>query len=134
MSPNRGLIDTSVVVDLEQVDPDLLPDDLAISTLTLAELACGPHAASDDLERARRQNHLQQVEASLEPLSFDPRCGRAFGQIYAAVSRVGRKARGARTVDLMIAATALAHELPLYTLNAADLRGLEDLVEIVALG
>ena len=69
-----------------------------------------------------------------KPLSFEPRCGRAFGQIYAAVSRVGRKARGARTVDLMIAATALAHELPLYTLNAADLCGLEDLVEIVDLG
>jgi predicted nucleic acid-binding protein len=122
------------VVDLEQVDSALLADDLAISTLTLAELACGPHAASDDLERARRQNHLQQVEASLEPLSFDPHCGRAFGQIYAAVSRASRKARGPRTVDLMIAATALARGLPLYTHNAADLRGLDDLVEIVDLG
>jgi len=134
VSAERGLIDTSVVVDLEKVDPTRLPADIAISALTLAEVACGPHAATDEFERARRQSHLQQVEASFEPLAFDSACGRAFGQIYAAVLRTGRKVRGGRTVDLMIAATALANQLPLYTLNAVDLHGLEDLVEIVDLG
>jgi predicted nucleic acid-binding protein len=133
VNPERGLIDTSVIVDLEKVDPVRLPADMAISALTLAELACGPHAASDDGERARRQGHLQQVEASFESLSFDSACGRAFGQIYAAVARIGRKARGPRKVDLMIAATALANQLPLYTLNVTDLRGLDELIEIVDL-
>ena len=99
--------------------------------MTLAELTAGPHAARDDLTRARRQLQLQHVEANFETLPFDPRCARAYGQIYAAVDRVGRKARGARAVDLMIAATALAHDLPLYTRNAKDLHGLEDLIEIV---
>jgi predicted nucleic acid-binding protein len=133
VSPERGLIDTSVVVDLEKVDPARLPADLAISALTLAEVACGPHATTDEVERARRQSHLQQVEASFESLPFDSICGRAFGQVYAAVACIGRKARGPRKVDLMIAATALANQLPLYTFNATDLRGLEDLIEIVDL-
>jgi predicted nucleic acid-binding protein len=127
------LIDTSVLVDLGKIDPARLPDDFSISALTLAEVACGPHAATDDLERGRRQSHLQEVEANFEPLPFDAVCGRAFGQIYAAVAHIGRKARGARTVDLMIAATALANRIPLYTLNASDLKGLEGLIEIVDL-
>ena len=84
--------------------------------------------------RARRQHRLQRFEASVEALPFDPACARAYGPIYAAVDATGRKARGARAVDLMIAATALAHDLPLYTLNAKDLRGLEDLIEIVDVG
>jgi predicted nucleic acid-binding protein len=101
--------------------------------LTLAELAAGPYAASDDVTRIRREKHLRHVEAKIEALSFDPRCADAFGRIYAAVDGVGRKARGARAVDLMIAATALANELPLYTLNAKDLQGLDELLEIVDL-
>jgi predicted nucleic acid-binding protein len=133
VSPERGLIDTSVAVDLKKVDPTRLPADLAISALTLAEIACGPHATADELERARRQTHLQHVEATFESLSFDSDCARAFGHVYAAVLSIGRKALGPRKVDLMIAATALAHQMPLYTLNASDLRGLDGLVEIVDL-
>lgn len=132
MPGDRGLLDTSVAVDLSRLDLALLPTEIAISALTLAELAGGPHGASDELERSRRQRHLQDVEASFEAVPFDPKCARAYGQVYAAVEGIGRKPRGARMVDLMIAATALAHDLPLYTRNAKDLRGLEDLIEIVA--
>jgi predicted nucleic acid-binding protein len=133
VSPERGLIDTSVVIALGAIDVERLPGASAISALSLAELASGPVSATDDLERARRLERLQRAEATFECLSFDPMCARAYGRIYASVVAIGRKPRGPRTVDLMIAATALAHELPLYTLKAADLRGLEDLVEIVDL-
>ena len=74
------------------------------------------------------------MHANVEPSSFDVRCARAYGLVYGAIIRIGRKPRGARAVDLMIAATALAHDLPLYTLNSKDLRGLEDLIEIVDVG
>ncbi len=99
--------------------------------MTLAELTAGPHSASDDVTRARRQLQLQHIEANFETLPFEPPCARAYGRIYAAVDAAGRKPRGARAVDLMIAATALAHDLPLYTRNAQDLRGLEGLIELV---
>lgn len=131
MPSDRGLIDTSVAVDLAVIDSRHLPAIVAVSALTLAELVIGPHGADNELKRARRQQHLQYVEASVEPLPFDSRCSRAYGPIYAAVAGTGRKARGARAVDLMIAATALAHDLPLYTRNAKDLHGLEGLIEIV---
>ena len=127
----RGLVDTSVVIGYEQVDPGRLPPEISISTLTLAELTSGPLATSDDLERARRQERLQRVEAGVESLDFTPSCARAYGYVYAAAVASGRKPRGARAVDLMIAATALAHDLSLFTLNAEDLRGLEELIEIV---
>jgi len=99
--------------------------------VTIAELAKGPHAGVDDLERERRRQHFGQVESSLSTLPFDIDCARAYGPVCAAVEHVGRKVRGSRAVDLMIAATALAHDLPLYTLNSSDLRGLEGLIEIV---
>jgi predicted nucleic acid-binding protein len=134
VTPERGLIDTSVAIALGAVDVERLPSEAAISSLTLAELAVGPVAATNDLERARRLDHIQRTEATFETIVFDPRCARAYGRVYAAVAATGRKPRGPRTVDLMIAATALAHQLPLYTLNSADLRGLDDLLEIVDLG
>jgi predicted nucleic acid-binding protein len=116
---------------LKKSDLVCLSPKLATSTLAIAELARGPGAAVGDLEKARRRDHLQQVEASVEAISFDVFCARAYGAVCGAVERIGRKPRGARTIDLMIAATALAHELPLYTLNPKDLRGLADLVQIV---
>ena len=70
----------------------------------------------------------------MEPLDFDLRCAWAYGPIYGAVVRQGRKPRGSRAIDVMIAATALAHDLPLYTKNAKDLLGLEQLIEIVDVG
>lgn len=129
--PARGLIDTSVVIGYEKVNFRLLPDEMAISTLTLAELSAGPLATDDELERARRQERLQRFESGVESLPFTAGSARAYGQVYAADMASGRKPRGARAADLMIAATALAHELPLYTLNAADLKGLDQLIEIV---
>jgi predicted nucleic acid-binding protein len=128
-----GLLDTSVVIAVDEVDASLLPAAIAISTLSLAELTTGPLTAADDLERVRRQNRLQRFESGVEALPFDSDCARAYGQVYAAVTAQGRKARGARAVDLMIAATALANQLPLYTLNAEDLHGLDGLIEIVDL-
>jgi predicted nucleic acid-binding protein len=133
VSPERGLIDTSVAVDLDSIGLSRLPPVIAISALSLAELTAGPHAASSNSQRAARQEHLQQIESSLEALPFDSVCARAYGHIYASVAGIGRKPRGPRIVDLMIAATALAHQMPLYTLNTADLRGLDDLIRIVDL-
>lgn len=127
----RGLLDTSVVIALERVDPASLPAEVAVAAITLAELAAGPHATSDAGERAARQDRLARAEAAFEPLPFDQEAARAYGRVYAAVTGAGRKARGARTVDLLIAATALGAGLPLYTANPADFRGLDDLVEIV---
>lgn len=129
--PARGLIDTSVVIDLERLDAAALPSELAVSAITIAELAAGPHATTDADERGRRQDRLQRVEAAFDPLPFDADAARAYGRVFAAVAAAGRKARGARAVDLLIAATALAHGLPLVTRNASDLRGLDRLVEII---
>jgi predicted nucleic acid-binding protein len=128
----RGLIDTSVVVDLERVDADSLPQELAISAITLAELAAGPHATADSAERARRQDRLQRAEATFEPLPVNADVARAYGRVYAAIYAAGRKARGRRAVDLLIAATAVAANLPLYTRNPDDFAGLSSLLEIVS--
>ena len=127
----RGLIDTSVVIDLDQIGAGQLPNELAVSAVTMAELAAGPHATGDADERARRQDRLQRAEAAFDPLPFDGDSARAYGRIYAAVVATGRKARGPRVVDLMIAATALAANLPLYTRNVDDFRGIEHLLTIV---
>jgi predicted nucleic acid-binding protein len=127
--PGAGLLDTSVLIS--PGDSASLPAETSISTLSLAELAAGPHAAADSAERGRRQERLQVIEAMYDPLPFDAACARAYGRVYAAIAETGRKARGRRAVDLLIAATAAAHDLPLYTLNAADLQGLEPLLEIV---
>lgn len=120
------------MIDLEQADPKHLPTELAVSAVTMAELAAGPHATADPDERARRQDRLQRAEATFDPLPVDAGVARAYGRIYAAVSSAGRKARGARSLDLLIAATALASDLPLYTRNPNDFRGVEALVEIVS--
>lgn len=128
----RGLLDTSVVIDLDHLDAASLPGEVAVAAITLAELAAGPHATTDPGERARRQDRLQRAEATFDALPFDTDAARAYGRIYAAVAAAGRKARGARAVDLMIAATASSTGLPLYTRNPDDFRALGDLVEIVA--
>jgi predicted nucleic acid-binding protein len=127
----RGLLDTSVVIDLPRIDPSSLPRTAAISAISLAELAAGPHAAQDPGELARRQERLQRVEAFFDPLPFDSDAARAYGRVYAEVMGAGRKARGRRAVDLLIAATALAAGLPLYTRNPDDFNGLAGLIEVV---
>lgn len=98
-----------------------------------AVAACRPHATSDPDERSRRQDRLQRAEAAFDPLAFDANAARAYGRILASVVASGRKAGGARAVDLLIAATALAADLPLYTRNGADVRALDGLVDVIEL-
>jgi predicted nucleic acid-binding protein len=125
------LLDTSVIIDLEEIDASRLPISVAVSALTMAELAAGPHATHDPDERGRRQDRLQRAEAAFDPLPFDGESARAYGRVFASVIAAGRKARGARAVDLLIAATALAEDLPLYTHNGDDFRALDDLLDIM---
>jgi predicted nucleic acid-binding protein len=129
----RGLVDTSVVIDLDVIESQHLPRELAVSAITLAELAAGPHATRDAGERARRQDRLQRTEATFDPLPVDGNVARAYGRVYAAVMATGRKARGRRATDLLIAATALAADLPLYTRNPTDFAGLTELLDIVGI-
>jgi predicted nucleic acid-binding protein len=130
---SSGLLDTSVVIDWH--DPLVvaaLPDEVAISAITAAELAAGPHLTSSRAEAARRQSRLQEVEAKLEPLAFDGTTARSFALIVEAVAGEGRKPRS-RLADLLIAATAHANSLDLYTRNGDDFAGLHDLVNVVAI-
>ncbi len=130
--PTRGLLDTSVVIDHDQIDPERLPDESAITAVTLAELAAGPHATANEQERARRQDRLQWAAATFDPLPFDANAARTYGRVFAAVRAAGRSSRS-RFADLLIASTAAANGLPLYTRNPADLKALEGIVEIVEL-
>ena len=90
----RGLIDTSVVIDLGRIDPGNLSSEIAISVVTLAELAAGPHATVDLDERARRQDRLQRTEAAFEALPVDAAVARAYGRIYAAVAAACTSSNG----------------------------------------
>jgi predicted nucleic acid-binding protein len=136
---SQGIVDTSILVLRRWVDPGELPDEMAISAITLAELSAGPHqvrrndeqdAYDEHAERARRLEVLQRAENEFDPVPFDAEAARIFGRVTAAVIAAGRKPRG-RVVDLMIAATAIAEGLPLYTTNPADFADLDDLVTIV---
>lgn len=130
--PERGLLDTSVIIDLETIGAASLPTEVAISAVTLAELAAGPHATDDPAERSRRQDRLQRTEAAFDPLPFDADAARAYGLAFSAVINAGRKPRGARAVDLLVAATAVAASLPLYTRNPDDFGSLDELIEVIA--
>ncbi len=126
-----GLLDTSAVIDWH--DPAVvraLPDEMAISAITVAELSAGPHLAKSPGEAAKRQARLQEVEAKLEPIRFDAAAVRSYGLVVAAVVREGRKPRS-RFADLLIAATAHANGLDLYTRNGNDFLGIQDLVHVV---
>jgi len=127
-----GLLDTSVVIDWH--DPsivDKLPDEMAISAITAAELAAGPLLARTPIEAAKRQSRLQEVESLMEPIPFDSRAVRSYGLVVAAIVGEGRKPRS-RFADLLIAATAHANGLDLYSRNADDFVGLGNLVRVVA--
>src|SRR5690606_27371320 len=108
-------------------DASDLPEVALISAVTLAELSVGPLVATDEVERARRLATVQQVEADFDPIPFDASAARAFGQVAASYRRSGRKP-AARSFDAMIAATALANGLPLYTANPDDFAGIDGLV------
>lgn len=120
-----------MVIDLEEIDTSELPVEVAISAITLAELAAGPAATGDPVEGGRRQDRLQRTEAAFDPLPFGADAARAYGRVFAAVMEAGQKARGQRAVDLLIGATALAAELPLYTRNSDEFRAIEGLVDVV---
>jgi hypothetical protein len=127
----KGILDTSTVSLLARIqDPDSLPEEPLITAITLAELSVGPLVASTDEERMARQAHLQQAEADFDPLPFDAGAARTFGRVAATLRRSGRKAK-ARAYDAMIAAIAMAHELPVYTCNPADFTGIDGL-EVVS--
>ena len=128
---SRGVLDTSVVIDHDLIDTTLLPDESAITAITLAELAAGPHATDDEVERARRQDRLQWAAAMWDPLAFDADAARAYARVFSATKVIGRSSR-TRLADLLIAATAVSNDLPLYTRNPSDLEGLDHLLRVAA--
>lgn len=124
---SRGMLDTSTVILLGRLkEPGELPDESVISAITLAELSVGPQVAQLDAERSARQQHLQQAEADFEVLPFDAESARAFGGVAAALRTSGRKP-AARAYDALIAASAVAHGVPLYTCNPGDFSGIPQL-------
>ncbi|MGH3490519.1 MAG: type II toxin-antitoxin system VapC family toxin, partial [Actinopolymorphaceae bacterium] len=127
----HGLVDTNILILRNGIDPAELPGVLSISAVTLAELSAGPHHATEPDERARRLDLLQRAESEFDPLPFDVEAARAFGRINAAVLASGRKPHG-RLADLMIASTATANGLPLFTTNPKDYDGLAGLLTVVA--
>jgi predicted nucleic acid-binding protein len=127
-----GLLDTSTVILLPRItDPQQLPEEPAISTITLAELSVGPLVARTDAERAARLAHVQQAEADFDPIGFDVAAARAFGRVASDLRQAGRKA-SARAYDALIASVAIANGLPLYTVNPDDFTGINDL-DLVAI-
>lgn len=135
----QGLLDTNIMILRKWLDPEELPAEVAISAITLAELSAGPHEVrrneeQDDYdehaERARRMDVLQRAENEFDPIPFDAEAARIYGRVCAAVISVGRKPRR-RVADLMIAAVAIAEDLPLFTTNPDDFKGLDDLLTVV---
>lgn len=123
----RGVLDTSTIVLLERIaDVSTLPEEPMITAVTLAELSVGPLVASDPREQAIRQLRLQQAEADFRPLPFDAAAARSFGRVAASLRRAGRKS-SARAFDAMIAATAIANDLPLFTCNPSNFENIDDL-------
>jgi predicted nucleic acid-binding protein len=136
----QGLLDTDILVLRRWVDPAELPNEMAISAITLAELSAGPHQVrpnseqdtyEEHVERARRLDVLQRAEHEFDPIPFGVEAARIYGRVTASVVAIGRQPRR-RTVDLMIAATAIAEGLPLFTTNPGDFDGLGDLLTIVS--
>jgi predicted nucleic acid-binding protein len=137
--PQQGLIDTNIMILRRWVNPAELPDEMAISAVTLAELSAGPHQVRRDgeqaghdehAERARRLDVLQRAENEFDPIPFDSEAARTYGRVSAAVVAAGRKPRR-RVADLMIAATAIAAGLPLFTTNPDDFAGLAGLLTVI---
>jgi predicted nucleic acid-binding protein len=138
-TPVQGLLDTNILILRRWIDPAELPDEMAVSAVTLAELSAGPHqvrpngeqdAYDEHAERARRLDVLQRAEHEFDPIPFGVEAARAFGRVTAAVVSAGRKPRR-RTADLMIAATAMAEGLPLFTTNPGDFDGLSGVLTVV---
>lgn len=135
--PGRALADTNVIILREWIDPALLPEELAISAVTLGGLSAGPASVRGEdhearAERARRTLILQWAESMFDPIPFDADAARVYGQLVGAVLDAGRTPRR-RSADLQIAATAVVNGLPLATTNPDDFAGLNDWLEVVAI-
>jgi tRNA(fMet)-specific endonuclease VapC len=127
VTDREGMLDTSTLLLLPRIeDPSVLPEIPLISVITLAELSVGPLVTDDERERARRTAQVQQAEADFDPIPFDSAAARAFGAVAASLRRSGRK-RSARALDALIAATAIANGLPLYTCNPIDFAAIDGL-------
>ena len=122
----QGVLDTNAVILLDRLDAGHLPAQPLITMITLAELSVGPLATDDPVERASRQVRLQDVESSFDPLPFDAASARAFGRVAADLRQAGRQVKP-RAFDALIAATALANDVPVYTCNARDFDGISEL-------
>lgn len=123
----RILLDTSVIIHLGRLEePPPEAAEPAVSALTVAELHAGVATAADDRERALRMERLGQVLAEIAVLPFDGLAARAYGEVVASLRRTGRRER-ARIMDVLIASTAIAHGLALYTVNARDFVGMDGL-------
>src|SRR5712664_1480770 len=129
---SRGVLDTSVLIDHDQITAEQLPDESAITAVTLAELAAGPHATDNRDERARRQDRLQWATATWDAIPFDNEGARVYGRMFAAARAAGQSSRS-RFADLLIASTAVANNLPLYTRNPDDFRALKEIIKVVAI-
>lgn len=121
-----GVIDTNTLILLEQLSPVELPDEPVITAITLAELSVGPLVTDDAQERAARQARLQEAESVFEALPFDASAARALGRVAAGLHRSGRKP-AARAFDALIAATAIANAMSLYTCNPRAYVGIDEL-------
>ncbi|WP_410793231.1 type II toxin-antitoxin system VapC family toxin [Kribbella sp. C-35] len=135
----QGLLDTNIMILRKWIDPAELPSEIAISAITLAELSAGPHEVrgndeqdhyDEHAERARRMDVLQRAENEFDPIPFDTEAARIYGRVCAAVVSGGRKPRR-RIADLMIASIAVAEDIPLFTTNPDDFKGLEGLLTVV---
>jgi hypothetical protein len=124
-----GILDTNAVILLGDLDPEHLPGEPVITAITLAELSVGPLVADEPAERAARQVRLQEAESSFDTLPFDAAAARAYGRVAADLRRSGRGVR-ARAFDALIAATALAHDLPVYTCNPRDFASIDGLTVV----
>src|SRR5258707_4143932 len=121
------MLDPSTVILLGRIDdPASLPDEAVVSAVTLAELSVGPHVAGSADERAARQAHLQQAEADFDTIAFDGDAARIFGTVAAALRASGRKP-AARAYDALIAASAIANGLPLFTCDPKDFESIPGL-------
>ena len=126
-SPGRvevGVLDTSTVIQLGRIDdPATLPDECLISAITLAELSVGPHVANIETEHIARQAHLRQAENDFGVIAFDGAPARTFGA-GASARRTAGYGKAACAYDALIAATAVANGLPLFTCNPGDFDGI----------
>jgi toxin FitB len=129
---STGLLDTCVLIDLNNIPPEALPVTPEVAAVTVAELSAGLHTTQDPVQRSLRVTRLLMIEANMEPLPFDDDAAKIYGNLCALVVAAGRNPRP-RRLDLMIAATAALHKIPLFTRNVDDFKGLESQLTIVAL-